>query len=127
MTNPTQPAEGMPELLPCPWCGAGETQIVENGRVWGGHAYGEPISISVRHWCTVAGQPNRMLERIGRDRESAIAAWNTRAAPTAPPMPDEVRICVDTLCFHKAARYITWPDQLTPLLDWLAAHGFTKE
>lgn len=69
-------------LLPCPFCGAGETQIVENGKVWSGMKYSEPTSVSVRHWCQkVEGQPSRMLERIGKDHASAIAAWNQRAAP----------------------------------------------
>lgn len=30
-----------------------------------------------------------MIERIGRDEQSAVAAWNNRAAPTAPPHPAE--------------------------------------
>jgi hypothetical protein len=73
------------ELLPCPFCGAGETQIEENGRIWAGTKYSDPISVSVRHWCEpVEGQPSRMIERIGRDRESAIAAWNRRPSPATP-------------------------------------------
>jgi len=68
------------ELLPCPFCGAGETSIVENGKMWLGMRYSEPISVSVRHHCPpVAGQPSRMIERIGKDEASAIAAWNMRA------------------------------------------------
>lgn len=66
-------------LLPCPFCGAGQTDIVENGAVWAGTKYSAPISVSVRHWCPHDGQPGRMIERIGRDLESAIAAWNMRA------------------------------------------------
>jgi hypothetical protein len=68
------------KLKPCPFCGAGKTVIRENGRVWMGMAYGEPSSISVWHWCaTVPGQPERGIERVGRDLASAIAAWNMRA------------------------------------------------
>jgi len=71
----------LPTLKPCPFCGAGETQMRENGRVWGGKAYGEPSSVSVVHWCVkVDGQPSRVLERVGRDKHSAIEAWNRRAA-----------------------------------------------
>ena len=74
-------AEAAPELKPCPFCGAGETRVIANVQMWTGKSYGEPVSVSVRHWCTpVSGQPSRMIERIGRDRESAIAAWNMRAA-----------------------------------------------
>lgn len=69
------------ELLPCPFCGAGKTEIQDNGRPWLGTKWGEPVSVSVRHWCEhVDGQPSRMIERVGRDRASAIDAWNRRAA-----------------------------------------------
>lgn len=72
-----------PELLPCPFCGAGETIIVENGRMWTGQRYSDPVSVEVRHWCpAVEGQPGRMIARVGRDEASAIAAWNTRAPLT---------------------------------------------
>ncbi len=73
------------QLLPCPFCGAGETQIRENGRIWNGVTYTKPTSVSVLHWCErPEGQPFCTLEKIGRDRESAIAAWNRRVAPTPP-------------------------------------------
>lgn len=69
------------ELLPCPFCGAGTTEIQENGRPWLGTRWGDPVSVSVRHWCEpVDGQPSRMIERVGRDRAAAIDAWNRRAA-----------------------------------------------
>lgn len=69
------------ELLPCPFCGAGTTEIQDNGRPWLGTRWGEPVSVSVRHWCDhVDGQPSRMIERVGRDRAAAIDAWNRRAA-----------------------------------------------
>ena len=77
-------SEQQSELLPCPFCGAGDTQIEGKG-MWTGQGYSEPISVSVRHWCTeVPGQPSRMIERIGRDRASAIEAWNRRAALSKP-------------------------------------------
>ena len=70
------------QLKPCPFCGGGTTEITENGRVWTGMKWGEPSSVSVRHWCEeVPGQPSRMLERVGRDHEAAIAAWNRRSQP----------------------------------------------
>lgn len=72
-------------LLPCPFCGAGTTEIRPNGRVWTGMSWGEPSSVSVRHWCpAIPGQPSRLLERVGRDDASAIAAWNTRSAAASP-------------------------------------------
>ena len=68
-----------PELLPCPFCGAGQSEFRENGRTWMGGRYSEPTSVSVMHWCEVPGQPSRAIQRVGRDRESAVAAWNLRA------------------------------------------------
>jgi len=73
-----------PKLLPCPFCGAGETTIFENGKMWLGMKFSEPSSVSVRHHCPqIDGQPSRMIERVGRDHQSAVAAWNTRA-PAEP-------------------------------------------
>lgn len=69
----------VPDLLPCPWCGAGTTDIHPNGAVWQGMKYGTPVSVSIRHWCTdIPGQPSRMIERVGKDQAAAIAAWNNR-------------------------------------------------
>jgi hypothetical protein len=66
-------------LLPCPFCGGGTTEFHENGRVWAGTKYSNPISVSVRHWCEEVPGPNRMIERIGRDKEQAIERWNMRS------------------------------------------------
>jgi hypothetical protein len=89
MTNNTDTAATSAEraaLLPCPWCAAGTTKIVHNGRVWTGMQWSEPLSVSVRHWCKpVAGQPSRMIERVGRDEASAVDAWNRRASLAAAP------------------------------------------
>lgn len=73
-----------PLLLPCPFCGAGETKIHINKGTWNGMSYGTPVSVEVQHWCeAVPGQPSRVLTRIGRDEASAVAAWNLRA-PAVP-------------------------------------------
>jgi len=80
-------SEGLERLLPCPFCGSGNTQI-DQFRVWMGNGWGEPITVSVNHWCAkIEGQPSRKIERIGKDLESAIAAWNMRsnAKLTSPP------------------------------------------
>lgn len=72
-------APSQPTLSPCPFCGAGVNEIHPNGRVWAGQRWGDPSSVSVRHWCAeLPGQPQRMLERVGRDEASAVAAWNMR-------------------------------------------------
>lgn len=73
------------KLLPCPFCGSGETMLHYNTGVWRGvEGYGEPISVEVRHWCAdVEGNPkSRLLALVGRDKETAIAKWNTRAKPS---------------------------------------------
>jgi len=71
------------ELKPCPFCGAGTTEIQEHA-IWQGTKYAEPISVSVVHWCDpVEGQPSRMIQKVGRDRASAIAAWNRRTPDRA--------------------------------------------
>lgn len=76
-------------LLPCPFCGAGVTHIVENGKVWTGWKYNEPLSISIMHYCpAIEGQPSRKIERVGRDMDSAIKAWNMRAIIYSEPKPD---------------------------------------
>jgi hypothetical protein len=69
-------------LKPCPFCGGQEVGIKENGKVWAGHKWGEPCSVSITHFCPdIPGQPNRGIERVGRDAESAVAAWNMRHSP----------------------------------------------
>lgn len=76
-------------LMPCPFCGAGITHIRENGKLWTGQRYSDPTSVSVLHHCEpVDGQPSLVIERVGRDMESAVAAWNRRApAPQAQRVP----------------------------------------
>ena len=75
-------------LLPCPFCGAGETQFRENDRMWTGMKQSDPVSVSVLHWCEkVTGQPSRAIERVGKDEASAIEAWNRRALSTIPAEP----------------------------------------
>lgn len=71
--------EDLKRLLPCPFCGGGITEFHDNGRVWAGMKYSDPISVSVWHWCEEAPGPSRQIERIGRDKEQAIERWNMRS------------------------------------------------
>lgn len=88
---------GTPYLLPCPFCGAGEKTIHVNKGTWTGSDYGEPVSVEVRHWCKVdAGQPSRLLTRVGRDESSAIAAWNLRVPEPALQEQADVHSLVRT-------------------------------
>lgn len=66
-------------LLPCPFCGGSTFEVVENGKMWTGMKYSDPVSVSVRHWCAKTGGPSRPIERVGRDLEDAIAKWNMRS------------------------------------------------
>lgn len=70
------------ELLPCPFCGAGETSVREI-RSPGVRMDGKPnalISVEIGHHCDKG--PGHLLRQnitmAGRDRESAFAAWNRR-------------------------------------------------
>jgi hypothetical protein len=68
--------------------------------MWMGQKHSDPVSVSIRHWCEdVPGQPHRMIERVGRDEASAIAAWNSRAAiaATAQPAPARVPLTEDQI------------------------------
>jgi hypothetical protein len=67
------------EIKPCPFCGAGSTDIRPNN-YWTGMR-SVAVSVEVRHGCdTPKGQPHRDSIVIVRKTESeAIAAWNTRA------------------------------------------------
>lgn len=69
------------QLLPCPFCGGGTYEIRENGKVWSGMSYTEPISVSILHWCKEMPGPSRMIERIGRDLAQATERWNVRYQP----------------------------------------------
>ena len=88
-------------LLPCPFCGAGKTLFHENSKMWTGQKWSKPISVSVQHLCeAVPGQPNRMIERVGRDLPSAIAAWNRRADRASRAVQGDdalLRQCLDAL------------------------------
>jgi hypothetical protein len=68
------------DVKPCPFCGGSNTKIILNGQTWTDSRMSDPVSVSVCHWCEkIPDQPRRMIERIGRDEASAIAAWNMRA------------------------------------------------
>ena len=72
------------ELLPCPFCGAGEIDINETPLNLMPRMDGKPspiVSVEIRHWCgPLEGMLGRLNVRMaGRDKASAIAAWNRRA------------------------------------------------
>lgn len=71
------------ELKPCPFCGGDDFIFVENDRIWMGTKWGKPVSVSIRHHCKkILDQPTqRVIERVGKDRESVIQIWNMRFKP----------------------------------------------
>ena len=69
----------MNKLLPCPFCGGGETRIDER-KFWTGMT-NQTISVRVRHWCIQEeGRPGSLIEIARKTEAEAIAAWNRPAA-----------------------------------------------
>ena len=70
------------KLKPCPFCGGGNTEIVERPLSNQPRMDGKPsaiISVEVRHWCEpFKGLVANHLTFRGRDMEAAIEAWNRR-------------------------------------------------
>lgn len=109
----TDTASAAPSLMPCPFCGAGDTQIHVNKGTWTGQGFGEPVSVEVRHWCLQdMGQPSRGIVRVGRDEASAIAAWNRRAQPTPPAVVEPPELSPDFTDTARAALlWVLWHHQ----------------
>ena len=62
------------ELRPCPFCGAGETQIRDQ-TVWTGQR-SVVTSVEIHHWCEPKSTQLRShLRVVGKTREEAIEAW----------------------------------------------------
>lgn len=88
-TNPgatlEEPMDEKSELLPCPFCGGGDTLLDEKRLSPTMAGPGALISATVTHWCEREGRPfdhRSIIQFSGRDRESAIANWNSRATVT---------------------------------------------
>jgi len=76
-------------LLPCPFCGSGETQI-QPTLYWTGMR-NNVISVTIRHWCKPLGELDGTLLQVkGKTEEEAIASWNRR---TPAPALDPSTIC----------------------------------
>lgn len=69
------------ELIPCPFCHGGETHITEhrNPGVRMDGKLDPVISVEIRHFCPRRrGVVHNSISIRGRDRQSAIDAWNYR-------------------------------------------------
>lgn len=73
-------------LSPCPFCGGGETQVIET-KTRAVSAPHEILGVYVRHWCGGFGwgAQSATIEVRGRNYSDAIAAWNRRAALDSKP------------------------------------------
>lgn len=67
---------------PCPFCGTGSFEIKENGRIWLGTRYSDPVSHTLLHWCgdtsDVPKPFSYPLKMHAKTIEEVIAKWNTR-------------------------------------------------
>lgn len=69
--------DSIEDLLPCPFCKAGTTQIYINRHPGVQiNVVREPISYEIRHWC--ANVMRGSITFAGRDRKTVVAYWNTR-------------------------------------------------
>lgn len=64
-----------PTLLPCPFCGGGET-LVDEQKFWTGMS-SQVISAVVRHWCPKSPLSS-IIELKAKAVEEAVALWNRR-------------------------------------------------
>ena len=70
----------MDELLPCPFCGAGETIMSEKHMPPRMSGPGQLISVEIRHWCQKYGYGLSRLNVCiaAQTHEAVVLMWNTR-------------------------------------------------
>lgn len=102
MTPPTTQEAG---LKPCPFCGGDtiHTRIIETT---------DPTSPYVYHECDRC-----QVETTARDRDEAIEAWNTRAAPSPEPMQADLRETIARIVELAIERHGVSPGDLEGTLD----------
>lgn len=75
------------DLLPCPFCGGGETTIEGKGQIWRGmKGYSDPQYFFLNHFCARPSDDDFVVGHFTlrcRSEADAIARWNTRAALAA--------------------------------------------
>ena len=74
--------EVLATLLPCPFCGKGETDVREYRLPPSMSGKSSLISVEINHWCPVmpGGLTRRSVSFAGREATDAIAAWNRRTS-----------------------------------------------
>jgi hypothetical protein len=68
--------EDPPALLPCPFCGAGETISEPDSKHWTGMRT-DILSWHIRHWCDYP-QYAPTLNVRGRTETESVERWNRR-------------------------------------------------
>ncbi|MFV0673621.1 hypothetical protein [Variovorax sp. tm] len=79
----------MAELLPCPFCGAGESRI-DHQNMWTGMR-SQLVCVHIRHWCEKPSRSHLCI--TANTEEEAVDEWNKRAA--APPPAGAQQAVVD--------------------------------
>lgn len=80
-------------LLPCPFCGAGETLSEPDSKMWSGMEW-RILSWRVRHWCSDKTHGS-MLQVRGKTQQEAEERWNRRSAPGARDEDDAPELTAD--------------------------------
>lgn len=77
MTTPTNTRSqgGAETLLPCPFCGAGESRI-DHQNMWTGMR-NQLVCVHIRHWCEKPSRSHLCI--TANTEEEAVTEWNTRA------------------------------------------------
>ena len=86
---------GAETLLPCPFCGAGESRI-DHQNMWTGMR-NQLVCVHIRHWCEKPSRSHLCI--TANTEEEAVAEWNKRAlaAPASAQEAEEDAFVIERL------------------------------